>query len=292
MNKFEALFAEYPCTLTNESVKTAVEDILTKHFEENNNIDVWKQCLHSIDLTTLNGDDTTEKVEIMAQHVNDFEEHFPNIPNVAAMCVYPALVQTAADTLTEPIGIAAVAAGFPASQTFIEVKIAEAAMAVAAGATEIDIVISIGKFLEGNYQEVFDEISEIKAAIGDAHLKVILETGALKSVENIYKASVLAMAAGADFIKTSTGKISINATPEATYVMCTAIKDWQNKTGQKICYKPAGGVSTTEEAVQHYTLVKELLGEEWLNNESFRFGASRLANNLLTSILGTETRYF
>lgn len=292
MNKFEALFAEYPCTLTDESVKTAVEDILTKHFEENNNIEVWKQCLHSIDLTTLNGDDTTEKVEIMAQHVNDFEEHFPNIPNVAAMCVYPALVQTAADTLTEPIGIAAVAAGFPASQTFIEVKIAEAAMAVAAGATEIDIVISIGKFLEGNYQEVFDEISEIKAAIGDAHLKVILETGALKSVENIYKASVLAMAAGADFIKTSTGKISINATPEATYVMCTAIKDWQNKTGQKICYKPAGGVSTTEEAVQHYTLVKELLGEEWLNNESFRFGASRLANNLLTSILGTETRYF
>ena len=292
MNKFEALFAEYPCTLTEESVKTAVEDILTKHFEENNNIEVWKQCLHSIDLTTLNGDDTTEKVEIMAQHVNEFEEHFPNIPNVAAMCVYPALVQTAADTLTEPIGIAAVAAGFPASQTFIEVKIAEAAMAVAAGATEIDIVISIGKFLEGNYQEVFDEISEIKAAIGDAHLKVILETGALKSVENIYKASVLAMAAGADFIKTSTGKISINATPEATYVMCTAIKDWQNKTGQKICYKPAGGVSTTEEAVQHYTLVKELLGEEWLNNESFRFGASRLANNLLTSILGTETRYF
>ena len=292
MNKFEALFAEYPCTLTEESVKTAVEDILTKHFEENNNIEVWKQCLHSIDLTTLNGDDTTEKVEIMAQHVNEFEEHFPNIPNVAAMCVYPALVQTAADTLTEPIGIAAVAAGFPASQTFIEVKIAEAAMAVAAGATEVDIVISIGKFLEGNYQEVFDEISEIKAAIGDAHLKVILETGALKSVENIYKASVLAMAAGADFIKTSTGKISINATPEATYVMCTAIKDWQNKTGQKICYKPAGGVSTTEEAVQHYTLVKELLGEEWLNNESFRFGASRLANNLLTSILGTETRYF
>ena len=292
MNKFEALFAEYPCTLTDKSVKTAVEDILTKHFEENNNIEVWKQCLHSIDLTTLNGDDTTEKVEIMAQHVNEFEEHFPNIPNVAAMCVYPALVQTAADTLTEPIGIAAVAAGFPASQTFIEIKVAESAMAVAAGATEIDIVISIGKFLEGNYQEVFDEISEIKAAIGDAHLKVILETGALKSVENIYKASVLAMAAGADFIKTSTGKISINATPEATYVMCTAIKDWQNKTGQKICYKPAGGVSTTEEAVQHYTLVKELLGEEWLNNESFRFGASRLANNLLTSILGTETRYF
>ena len=154
MNQLEALFAEYPCTLTDESVKTAVEDILAKHFDENNNVEVWKQCLHSIDLTTLNGEDTTEKVETMAQRVNEFEDHFPGVPNVAAMCVYPALVQTAADTLTEPIGIAAVAAGFPASQTFIEVKIAEAAMAVAAGATEIDIVISIGKFLEGNYQEV------------------------------------------------------------------------------------------------------------------------------------------
>ena len=202
MNKFESLFAEYPCVLTDESVKASVAEILAKHFNENNNIEVWKQCLHSIDLTTLNGDDTTEKVETMAQHVNEFEDNFPGVPNVAAMCVYPALVQTAADTLTEPIGIAAVAAGFPASQTFIEIKVAEAAMAVAAGATEIDIVISIGKFLEGNYQEVFDEISEIKAAIKDAHLKVILETGALKTAENIYKASILAMAAGADFIKT------------------------------------------------------------------------------------------
>mgnify|MGYP003304134912 FL=1 len=165
-------------------------------------------------------------------------------------------------------------------------------MAVAAGATEIDIVISIGKFLEGNYQEVCDEISEIKAAIKDAHLKVILETGALKTAENIYKASILAMAAGADFIKTSTGKIAVNATPEATYIMCTAIKDWHAKTGKKVCYKPAGGVSTTSEAVQHYTLVREILGQEWLNNESFRFGASRLANNLLTSITGTETKYF
>ena len=161
MNKFETLFAEYPCGMSDEMVKNAVSDILAQHYDENNNCNVWKQCLHSIDLTTLNGDDTTEKVETMAQRVNEFEDHFPGVPNVAAMCVYPSLVQTAADTLTEPIGIAAVAAGFPASQTFIEVKIAEAAMAVAAGATEIDIVISIGKFLEGNYEEVFDEISDI-----------------------------------------------------------------------------------------------------------------------------------
>ena len=292
MDKFEKLFAQYPWTMSDDMVKEAAADILAKHFDENNNVEVWKQCLHSIDLTTLNGEDTTEKVEKMAQAVNEFEDHFPEIPNVAAMCVYPALVQTAADTLTEPIGIAAVAAGFPASQTFVEIKVAESAMAVAAGATEIDIVISIGKFLEGNYQEVFDEISEVKAAIQDAHLKVILETGALKTAENIYKASIIAMAAGADFIKTSTGKVPVNATPEATYVMCQAIKAWKEKTGFKVCYKPAGGVSTTAEAVQHYTLVKEILGEDWLNNESFRFGASRLANNLLTSITGNEVKYF
>ena len=292
MDKFENLFAQYPWTMSDDMVKEAAADILAKHFDENNNVEVWKQCLHSIDLTTLNGEDTTEKVEKMAQAVNEFEDHFPEIPNVAAMCVYPALVQTAADTLTEPIGIAAVAAGFPASQTFVEIKVAESAMAVAAGATEIDIVISIGKFLEGNYQEVFDEISEVKAAIQDAHLKVILETGALKTAENIYKASIIAMAAGADFIKTSTGKVPVNATPEATYVMCQAIKAWKEKTGGKVCYKPAGGVSTTAEAVQHYTLVKEILGEDWLNNESFRFGASRLANNLLTSITGNEVKYF
>lgn len=292
MEKFEELFAQYNCCQNDEEVKAATARIIQEHFDENNNVEVWKQCLHQIDLTTLNGDDTTAKVAGMAQKVNEFSSHFPGVPNVAAMCVYPALVETAHDTLTEPIGLAAVAAGFPASQTFIEVKVAEAAMAVAAGATEIDIVISIGKFLEGKYQEVFDEISEIKAAIRDAHLKVILETGALKTAENIYKASILAMAAGADFIKTSTGKIAVNATPEATYVMCHAIKDWYEKTGQKVCYKPAGGVSTTEEAVQHYTLVKEILGKDWLNNQSFRFGASRLANNLLTSIMGTETKYF
>ena len=292
MDKFEKLFAEFPCTLTDELVKKNVATILAQHTEENNTRDVWMQCLHQIDLTTLNGEDTTSKVATMAQLVNDFDGHFPGVPNVAAMCVYPALVETAKEVLTEPIGIAAVAGGFPASQTFIEVKVAEAAMAVAAGATEIDIVISIGKFLESNYQEVFDEISEIKAAIRDAHLKVILETGILQSAENIYKASILAMAAGADFIKTSTGKVAINATPETTYIMCNAIKDWYNKTGQKVCYKPAGGISTTIEAVQHYTLVKEILGTNWLNNESFRFGASRLANNLLTSIMGSEIKYF
>jgi len=292
MNKFDELFACYPFTLSDEQVKEKTAAILAQHVAENNNAEVWAQCLHQIDLTTLNGEDTVEKVTTMVQHVNTFSQHFPHLQNVAAICVYPAMASTVREHLTEPIGIACVAAGFPASQTFVEIKVAEAAMAVQEGATEIDIVISIGKFLEGRYQEVYDEISEIKAAIGEAHLKVILETGALKTAENIWKASILAMAAGADFIKTSTGKIAVNATPEATYVMCSAIRAWKEKTGTKVCYKPAGGVSTTDEAVQHYTLVKEILGADWLNNQSFRFGASRLANNLLTSIMGAETKYF
>lgn len=295
MNNFEELFATYPCPFTDEQVKTNVAAILAQHTQENNTPEVWKQCLHQIDLTTLNGDDQTAKVAQMAKAVNAFEAHYPQLAghNVASICVYPALVPTVKENLrAQGVGITSVAGGFPASQTFLEVKIAEIALAVAEGATEIDIVLSQGKFLEGRYEEVYEEIREQKAAAKNAHFKVILETGALGSAENIWKASILAMAAGADFIKTSTGKIKLNATPEATYIMTSAIKAWQDKTGIKVNYKPAGGVSTTEEAVQHYTLVKEVLGEQWLNNQSFRFGASRLANNLLTSICGSEQKYF
>ena len=293
MDKFNELFAQYDRHLTDEQVKAEVKNILDSRFAENNNPEVWKQCLHQIDLTTLNGNDTVAKVRTMAEKVNGFAAAYPGIPNVAAICVYPAMVPTVREYLKENIGIAAVSAGFPASQTFIEVKVAETLLAIQAGATEIDVVISIGKFLEGRYQEVYDELSELREACkAPVHMKVILETGDLKTAENIYNASLLAMQAGADFIKTSTGKIAVNATPEATYVMCLAIRDWYEKTGVKVSFKPAGGVSTTEEAVQHYTIVKELLGEDWLNNSNFRFGASRLANNLLTSILGTETKYF
>ena len=292
MKDFEALFAEYSCDIADEIVKKEVEKIINKHYAENDNVEVYKKCLNLIDLTTLNGDDTTEKVKTMVEKVNNFSKNYSNIPNVAAICVYPALVETVKENLTQKLGIAAVSAGFPASQTFIEVKIAETALSVQAGASEIDVVISVGKFLEKNYDEVFDELQEIKAACGESHLKVILETGALKTAENIKKASVLAMEAGADFIKTSTGKITVSATLEATYVMCKAIKEWYEKTGEKVGYKPAGGISTTEEAVKHYTIVKQILGNDWLNNNSFRFGASRLANNLLSSILGKEEKYF
>lgn len=292
MKDFEALFAEYSCDIDDEIVKKEVEKIINKHYAENDNVEVYKKCLNLIDLTTLNGDDTTEKVKTMVEKVNNFSKNYSNIPNVAAICVYPALVETVKENLTQKLGIAAVSAGFPASQTFIEVKIAETALSVQAGASEIDVVISVGKFLEKNYDEVFDELQEIKDACGESHLKVILETGALKTAENIKKASVLAMEAGADFIKTSTGKITVSATLEATYVMCKAIKEWYEKTGEKVGYKPAGGISTTEEAVKHYTIVKQILGNDWLNNNSFRFGASRLANNLLSSILGKEEKYF
>lgn len=228
----------------------------------------------------------------MTKRVNEFPTVFPDVPNVAAICVYPAMVPVVKENLTAPVGIASVSAGFPASQTFIEIKVAETAMAVMEGATEIDVVISIGKFLEGDYQTVYDELCELRAASREAHLKVILETGLLGSAENIKKASILAMSAGADFIKTSTGKTTVSATPEATYVMCGAIKEWYQKTGAVVGYKPAGGVSTTQEAVVHYTLVKEILGKEWLNNQRFRFGASRLANKLLSSIEGKDIVYF
>lgn len=292
MTKFEELFSLYDCNLSDDVVKQEVEKIISDHFAENNNKDVYKQCLNQIDLTSLNGNDTDAGIVAMTEKVNGFKKTFPHLPNVAAMCVYPALVPVVKDTLTEDIGIAAVAAGFPASQTFIEIKVAETAMAVLAGASEIDVVISIGKFLEGKYDEVYEELSEIKASCRDAHLKVILETGDLKTAENIKKASIIAMAAGADFIKTSTGKIPVVATPEATFVMCGAIKEWNERNRTKVGYKPAGGISTTEDAVKHYTLVKEILGEEWLTNKLFRFGASRLANNLLTSIEGKEIKYF
>ena len=291
--KFEELFSLYGCdSITDEQVKQEMEQLLSAHFEENNTTEVYKRCFNSIDLTSLKETDTEEEIRSMVEKVNNFEENFPDIPNVGAICVFPSMVSTVKATLTEPIGIAAVSAGFPASQTFIEVKVAETAMCVMEGATEIDVVISVGKFLAGKYDEVFEELTEIKSACRDAHLKVILETGALKTAANIKKASVLAMAAGADFIKTSTGKIPVAATPEATFIMCTAIKEWNEKTGAKVGYKPAGGIATAEDAVKHFTLVKEILGDEWLNNKMFRFGASSLANKLLSSIQQEEVKYF
>ncbi len=292
MSKFQELFNTYNCELNDEFIEQEVDRILKENLQDNMNVEVYKQCLNSIDLTSLSETDTEDKIFDMVQKVNTFTDIYPELPNVGAICVYPSFVSVVKESLTEDIGIASVAAGFPSSQTYVEVKVAEVSMAVLAGASEIDVVISIGKFLSKNYEEVYEELSEIKAACRDAKLKVILETGDLKTASSIKRASVLSMASGADFIKTSTGKIPVAATPFATYVMCQAIKEWHEETGEKVGYKPAGGIATTEDAVIHYTLVKEVLGEEWLNNKLFRIGASRLANNLLTSIVGEETKYF
>lgn len=294
MEKMKELYAQYNCNLKDADVKAAVATILAKDFAKNNTVEVYKKCLNSIDLTSLLGTDTEEKIAEMMRKVNDFPKKFPNLPNVAAVCVYPSLVPVTREVLNKNNGvnIAAVAACFPASQSFIEVKVAETALTVQAGADEIDVVISLGKFMSGAHSEVYDELSELKAACKNAHLKVILESGSLRSAVEIKQASLLAMAAGADFIKTSTGKTEPAATLEATYVMCGAIKEYYKKTGIKVGFKPAGGVSTTEEAVKFYTVVKAILGDEWMNNKLFRFGASRLANNLLSSIEGKEVKYF
>lgn len=292
MDIYKDLFKKYNCELDDTQVQQAVNEIRLKHFAENNTVEVYKQCLNCIDLTSLNGTDTDEHIISMVNKVNKFQETYPDIPNVGAICVYPAMVPVVKETLTENVGIASVAAGFPASQTFIEVKVAEVAMAVMEGATEIDVVISIGKFLSGDFETVREELREIKSSCRNAHLKVIIESGALGSATNIKKASILAMSAGADFIKTSTGKIPVAATPESTYIMCQAINDWYKATGERVGYKPAGGIVTTEEAVLHYSIVKEVLGTEWLNNQLFRIGASRLANNLLSSIKETDVKYF
>ncbi len=250
----------------------------------------FKLIFSLVDLTTLNTDDTESRVKLMCEKMNEFPDQFPGYPLVGAICVYPVLVPVVHKNLIEKqVNIASVAAGFPSSQTFPEVKEIESRMAVEAGANEIDIVISAGKFLNNEFDYVSAEIRQIKKAIGDAKLKVILETGLLPNPSAIYRASMISMESGADFIKTSTGKIQPAATPEAVLVMCHAIKDFWEKTGRKVGIKPAGGISTTEHALEYASIVKGVLGDEWLDQALFRIGASRLVNNLLSEIFSMET---
>lgn len=229
----------------------------------------------------------------MTEKVSNFSNVYHDLPNVAAICVYPALVSTVRKNLSDKnVRIASVTAGFPASQTFIDVKIKESLLAIENGADEIDIVISVGRFLEKNYEFVYSEIEQIKQAVGDTHVKVILETGALKDLQLIRIASLLAMEGGADFIKTSTGKFYDTATPEAVCAMCMAIADYKAQSGRNVGIKPSGGISTAAETLVYYNILKSTLGEKWQNNKLFRIGASRLANNLLTDITGLEAKYF
>jgi deoxyribose-phosphate aldolase len=275
------------------AVKAATEKILDEHLAENMNKEVYRFLFNCIDLTTLRSTDSPRSVADFTERVNSFETDHPELPNVAAICVYPNFSQVVRSVLeVSDVEIACVAGCFPSSQSFIEVKVAETALAVEGGADEIDIVLNLGNFLDGDYEEVCDEISELKHSCREARLKVILETGALKTAANIKAASVLAMYSGADFIKTSTGKEYPGASLEAAYVMCQCIKEYHERTGRMVGFKPAGGVRSAKDAASYYTIVKEVLGEQWLTNEYFRIGASGLANNLLTEILGTETKYF
>lgn len=280
-------------TTDDNFVAASVADILDKHLAENKNLDVYKFLFNTIDLTTLKSTDSQSSVADFTERVNAFDEEHPELPNVAAICVYPNFAPVVRAVLeVSRVGIACVSGGFPSSQTFPEVKIAETALAVEGGADEIDIVINLGMFLDGDYEGMCDEIQEIKHSCRDARLKVILETGALKTAANIRAASVLSLYSGADFLKTSTGKEYPGASLHAAYVMCQCIKEYYEKTGTMVGFKAAGGVASTDEAVAYYTIVKEVLGEKWLTNEYFRLGASRLANNLLSDILGTETKFF
>ena len=292
-DKYISTLAKYKTSLNDSEVESIVADLIAKKVEENNTEEVQKFLFNCIDLTTLNSTDSDKSVMQFTEKVNQFDDQFPDLKNVAAICVYPNFAEIVKNTLdVENVQIACVSGGFPSSQTFIEVKIAETALAIGDGADEIDIVISVGKFLAGDYEGMCDEIEEIKAVCKENHLKVILETGALKTASNIKKASILSMYAGADFIKTSTGKMQPAATPEAAYVMCEAIKEYYEKTGNKIGFKPAGGINNVHDALVYYTIVKEVLGEQWLNNQLFRLGTSRLANLLLSEIKGEEVCFF
>lgn len=275
------------------TIESNLNEIIEKAKTVYNTVEYKKLALSLIDLTTLNSTDTVDHVRKFTQKVNDFPNHFEGLENVAAICVYPNMVAAVEEALQLPeVNIASVSGGFPSSMTFTPVKVQETKLALKAGADEIDIVLALSHFLADDFQASHDDIFAVKACMGDAHLKVILETGALKTPENIWKASLLAMNAGADFIKTSTGKLEPAATPIAAYIMCSAIALHYETTGEKIGFKPAGGIVTSEDALIYVAIVKEILGDEWLNPQLFRIGASRLANNLLTDIVGKEVKYF
>ena len=259
----------------------------------NHNVEVYKFCYSTIDLTTLSCNDSVESVTEFTRKAVEFYDKYPHIPNVASICIYPAFVETVGLAAGEsPMRITSVTGGFPASQTYIEVKALETAMAVENGADEIDIVMNVGKMLTGAYDEAASEVELLRGETQDVVLKVIIESGALKTPELIRKASLLAMFAGTDFIKTSTGKIDVAATPEAAVVMCHAIRDYYEKTGRKVGFKAAGGVRTAEDAALYYTIVEEILGKEWLDTALFRIGASSAANNLISAIEGKTVKYF
>ena len=293
LNKYEQVLSKYNLNISDEEVNEAVKQIIATKVHENDTPEVKKFMMGSIELTTLKTTDSDESVLAFTEKVNQFDEAYPTLPHVATICVYPRFAKIVSETLeVDGVEIACVSGSFPSSQSLIEVKTVETSLAVKDGATEIDIVMPVGSFLEGDYETVCDEIQQQKEACGDKAMKVILETGCLKTASNIKTASILSMYAGADYIKTSTGKEKPAATPEAAYVMCQAIKEYYEETGIQIGFKPAGGLNSVMDALIYYTIVKEVLGEKWLTNKWLRFGTSRLANLLLSEVVGEEVKFF
>ena len=292
-SKYEEMLKLYDTQVNDADVQAAVAQITAEKVLQNNTHEVKKFLLGSIELTTLSTTDTEEKVLQMVEKVNQFDRDYPDLPHVAAICVYPVFTELVSNSLeVDGVAITNVSGNFPSSQARMEVKVAETQLAIADGATEIDIVMPVGKFLSEDYEGVCDDINELKQVCGDIPMKVILETGDLGNGSNIMKAALLSMYAGADYIKTSTGKEKVSATPEAAYVMCQAIKAYYDKTGIQIGFKPAGGINSVMDTITYYTIVKEVLGEKWLTNQWFRMGTSRLTNLLLSEILGKETKFF
>lgn len=293
VDKYEQALKKYNTNLNDDEIRETVKKLIEEKVHTNDTPEVKKFLFGSIELTSLKCTDSDESIMAFTEKVNQFDTQYADLPHVATICVYPCFAQVVRDTLeVEGVEIACVSGSFPSSQALIEVKVAETALAVKDGATEIDIVMPVGKFLSGNYEEMCEDIQELKETCGDAAMKVILETGCLKTASNIKKASILSMYAGADYIKTSTGKEKVAATPEAAYVMCQAIKEYYDETGIQIGFKPAGGINSVMDALIYYTIVKEVLGEKWLTNKWFRLGTSRLANMLLSEIEGKEVKFF
>ena len=289
----EEALSKYNLNVSDDDVKASVKKIITEKVHENDTPEVKKFLMGSVELTTLKTTDSDESVMAFTERVNQFDEQYPDLPHVATICVYPRFAKVVSETLeVEGVEIACVSGSFPSSQALIEVKTVETGLALKDGATEIDMVMSVGAFLSSDYETVCDEIQQMKEVCGDKKLKVILETGCLKTATNIKTASILAMYSGADYIKTSTGKLEPAATPEAAYVMCQAIKEYYEKTGIQIGFKPAGGLNSVMDALIYYTIVKEVLGEKWLTNQWFRMGTSRLANMLLSEVIGEEVKFF
>ena len=293
MSHIEEALKKYNLDINDEQVSEAVKKIIAEKVPQNDTLEVKKFLMGSVELTTLKTTDSETSVMAFTEKVNKFDETYPTLPHVATICVYPKFAKVVAETLeVDGVEIACVSGSFPSSQSLIEVKTVETSLAIKDGATEIDIVMPVGSMLEGDYETVVDEIQQQKEACGEHDMKVILETGMLQTAKNIKIASLLSMYAGADYIKTSTGKEKPAATPEAAYVMCQAIKEYYDETGIMIGFKPAGGLNTVMDALIYYTIVKEVLGEKWLTNKFLRLGTSRLANLLLSEVIGEEVKFF